>query len=182
MGGPLMPADRNFLRDLLISAIWFKVSWLLCVYHSNVAAILVIPITIMIHTWIIPLTQKQWLYALSVTALGIGFDTFLAFMGIVIFPGNDILPPLWLTTIWFVFGTLIPVALTLVINRKFLFIILSGIGGVLSYTLGSSISPVNLNPNFYLAMIMLWISWMAAGYLLHQLYNMMLHNRKKSYA
>ena len=178
----LVSGNRNFIRDLLINAIWFKVSWLLCVYHSNVAAIFIIPATIVIHIWVIPLTQKQWMYAFSVTLLGVVFDTLLSAMSIVIFPANGILPPLWLTTIWFVFGTLIPVALAPVINRKFLFIFLSGIGGVLSYTFGSSISPVNLNPNFYLALMMLWISWMAAGYLLHQLYIMMLHNTEKSYA
>ena len=177
-----IPSDKSYIRDLLINAIWFKIAWLLCVYQSNAAAIFVIPATVIIHIWIIPLTQKQWRYAFLVTLLGVIFDLLLSAMGIVIFPGNAILPPLWLTTIWFVFGTLIPVALAPVIHRRILFVFLSGIGGMLSYTFGSSISPANLNPNFYLALVMLWICWMVMGYLLQRIYILMLHKTGKSYA
>ena len=174
--------DNNYIRDLLINAIWFKISWLLCVYQSNIAAIFIIPATIVIHIWVVPLTSRQWIFALLVTLLGIVFDSLLAAMEIVIFPGNAILPPLWLTTIWFVFGTLIPVTLAPVIRRAVLFVVLSGIGGVLSYTFGSSISAVDLNPDLILTLIKLLTCWMAVGYLLHQMYVMMLHNTGKSYA
>ena len=169
-----MPVDKKYLRDLLISAIWFKVSWLLCVYYSNAAAVLVIPVTTILHIWIIPLSQRQWIYAISVMLAGIVFDCLLSVMGIVIFPGNGILPPLWLATIWYVFGTLIPVALAPVVIRNILFVLLSGIGGMISYTFGSSISAVSLSQNFYFSVVMLCLCWMGMGYLLHKMYLLML--------
>ena len=158
------------LRNVLINAIWFKLVWICCVQFGNQAALVALPLTALIHTTLIKLERRDWMFVLSAVAAGFLFDSVLASTGLVVFAYNGMFPPIWLVTIWFAFGTLVVVTLPYLARNKYLFTGLSAVMGMLSYWAGTSFSDAALGYSLATSLPMLALAWGVMGFLLHLLY------------
>ena len=169
------------LKQILINAIWFKICWLACVNYGNTAAIIALPLTILIHTYIISINIRQWGFVILVTILGLVFDTLFGITGLLIFPENATTPPFWLITVWFIFATLLLISLPRIISSKILFIPLAGIGGMFSYTAGSVLSGIELGHKLEIMLPIFLLGWMIAGFFLHTIYRQMFLKMENSH-
>ena len=168
------------VKQVVTNAVWFKVCWLGCIYFGNAAAMLIAPLTLFIHMKIVPMTAKQWLFVLIIVVVGILFDSLLGAVGLLVFPKNALLPPFWLITIWIAFATLLLISLPRIIIMRELFVVLTGVGGMLSYFAGGTISAVQFGQESAIVLPMLFCGWALMGVLLHQIYLQMFSKTEKS--
>lgn len=158
------------IKIILGNAVWFKLCWLACVLYGNTAAMVMLPLTLAIHVWAIPLTRLQWIFVLLVTVYGFFKDTALIGSGFMIIDDAPLLSPLWLTTIWLAFSTLIVVALNTIVTRRMLFVSLSGVAGMLSYFFGGQLSGAAFSSSQPITLAVLFCCWIVSGFILHTLY------------
>ena len=170
------------LRNLVINAIWFKVTWIACVQMGNTAALALLPLTVLLHIGFIRLDRIELLFVFYVVFAGFVFDILLAYFGLVVFPGGSLVPPLWLVTIWLAFGTLIVVSLPYLARNLKLFSLLSAAMGMTSYWAGTTLSDAGLGYAASVSLPLLALAWGVMGLLLHLIYINTAFTSNKHYA
>ena len=174
--------NKSNLKTIAINAIWFKVAWLGCVLYGNPAVIGILPLTLVIHNWWIPLTRRDWTFVVAVVLLGYVVDTFLSTSGILAFPAGGVTPPPWLMMLWGLFATLLLISLKSLVVHRILFVALCAVGGTLSYMAGVTLSPTEFGMAYSATLPVLAITWLLAGLVIHQIHRFIFPLTQHRYA
>ena len=139
--------------------LWFQIIWLVAVvYHQQAIALLIA--SLCVHFLLTPTRYSDLLNLLAVTALGSCADTFLSFLGILIFPEPLFFIPLWLVLLWSHFALTLNHGMGWLLKLPFYAqILFAAVFGTLSYYAGAKIGTVSLHSNLLLSLFSLSVAW-----------------------
>lgn len=170
------------LGRILVNSTWFNIGWFTCLYFGNTAAWVVLPLTLILHAYVIRLTPRQWGFIALLTPIGILVDTVFSLTGVLYFGAGIIIPPFWLVTMWILFASLLMVTLFPLIPRRMVFIPLCAIGGMMSYTAGVAISDSSFGVGHGIAMPLMAVAWAGIGVVIQVLHARLFVRPEQSYA
>ena len=160
-------------RNILINVLWFYLGWFLCVIYGNGMAIMVLAGSILVYRFVIPFTIKQWQFVLAVVLAGLVVDSFLIGSKVITFHHLGIFPPLWLATLWLLFGTALLVSLPMIVRKKWLFLCLCGLGGPGSYAGGVELGAAEFGYEWLISFTALAVVWVIVGCLIRAMHIIM---------
>ncbi len=133
----------------------FNISWLAIISSESVViAPLVVLVHVTIHQLWIGRGQRELVFIAGCFGFGLLLDQALFAMGVFTLDGQASLAPLWLTCLWPVLATTFDHAFASLQRQLTIAGILGGIGGVMSYYAGTSMSAVDFaDPVYGLAII-----------------------------
>lgn len=169
---PLKLSDRQYL---LVNALMFQIGWLLCVLFGSVVAIVVTALTVAVHMQWVRDRKRESNFLLI--CLGIGFITDLLLIQAGVLVTGSLVPPLWLTCLWVLFGTTVGYALRVFHGRLWLCIAAGGLSAPLSYYGGARLADVGLASPTWLALLIIGAAWALVFPLLMHFYSV---NRLKA--
>ena len=177
----ILKPNRDLAR-ILVNSTWFNIGWFACLYFGDTAAWVVLPLTLILHAYVIPLTPRQWGFVALLTPIGILVDTVFSLTGVLEFGAGIIVPPFWLVTMWILFATLLMVTLFPLIPRRLVFIPLCALGGMFSYTAGVAISDSSFGLPHSIAMPLMAAAWAVIGIIIRALHARLFPHTEQSYA
>ncbi|MDJ0879594.1 MAG: DUF2878 family protein [Halieaceae bacterium] len=148
-----MPDDT--LLQKAGNGLLFNLSWLAIVTSQS---LLIAPLVVVVHLTIHQLWIGRGLRELQFIAgcslFGLLLDNLLFAVGVFTLDGRAALAPLWLTCLWPVLATTFDHAFASLQRQLTLAGILGGIGGIMSYYAGTSMSAIGFaDPAYGLAII-----------------------------
>ncbi len=143
-----MPEDT--LVQKVGNGLLFNISWLAIVTsHSALIAPLVVVVHLTIHQLWIGRGLRELQFVTGCTLFGLLLDQLLFALGIFTLDGQTALAPVWLTCLWPVLATTFDHAFVSLQRQLTLASILGGIGGIMSYYAGTSMSAVGFADPVY---------------------------------
>jgi hypothetical protein len=150
----------------LANLLAFQAGWLACVlgagYGHPAAGPLAVTVVLGMHVWLLPCRRTFGLFLIVVGLLGTGIDTGLGLLGLLSFPGS-VLPvwlcPPWLTFLWMLFASTLPMSLNWLTARPWLAAVFGAVGGPASYYAGAAFGALRLADNPLIGLATLAVVW-----------------------
>ncbi|MEM7564120.1 MAG: DUF2878 domain-containing protein [Pseudomonadota bacterium] len=161
---------RKQLLPIVLNALWFQIGWVTCVLFGTGLALVYVLLTLALYGLISPFSVKEWKLMIGIMLIGLITDVTMSLIGILDFPYESHLPPLWLITIWFAFATTIHRSLASIVKNRSLMITFSSIGGALSYFAGVRLSDVSFGFSNTASILGLALVWAVVGFVIHAAY------------
>jgi hypothetical protein len=99
-----MPSDVG-------NAIFFQIVWFICVVTTDVMALVAVTVLLIIHSRFMIRDNREWLFILGFTSVGILIDSFLQSVGVIQFSkaievsDSVSIIPVWMMCLWVAFST-----------------------------------------------------------------------------
>lgn len=152
--GPVSLGER---QHLILNAAVFQLAWLACVLGGSWVALLTVSAVVALHLFLVQNPARELRFLLLVAAIGFVCDLALIRAGILAPAGAW--PPVWLTSLWVLFGTTVGYALRLFHGRLLWCIIGGGLSAPLSYYGGARMANVELMQPVWLALVLIGLVW-----------------------
>jgi len=164
IGDPML--SRSLLRPalserqyLIANAAVFQVAWLLCVLGGSLIAALVTVLVIANHLRFVSRKRNEVIFLSQTLAIGLLCDMALVNTG-VLATGN-LLPPVWLSCLWLLFGSTVGYALRMFHGRLIFCIVGGAFLAPLSYFGGARLADVPLLEPLWLSLLIIGLVWAA---------------------
>lgn len=155
-------------QHIVLNAAVFQLAWLACVIGGSLVAIAVTLAVVALHLKTVPARKREFMFLTRCAVIGFICDLALIQAGVMNSGGN--LPPLWLTSLWVLFGTTVGYALRFFHGRLVLGIIGGGVFAPLSYFGGARLADVSLLEPVWAALLIIGLLWAVIFPLLIHLY------------
>lgn len=159
------PGDRRYV---LVNALCFQLTWLLCVLGGSWVAAIVTSIVVALHLQIVGDTRREALFLVQCAVIGFICDLLLV-QGGVLLTGTG-LPPVWLTCLWILFGTTVGYPMRVFHGRIWLSIAGGALFAPLSYFGGARLAGVPLMQPEWFSILIIGLLWALIFPLLIHLY------------
>lgn len=152
--GPVSLGER---QHLILNAAVFQIAWLFCVLGGSWVAVLTVTAVVALHLFLVQDRLRELRFLLLAAAIGFVCDLALIRAGILT-PASA-WPPIWLTSLWVLFGTTVGYALRLFHGRLLWCIAGGGLSAPLSYYGGARLANVELMDPVWLALGLIGLMW-----------------------
>ncbi|MFC3681542.1 DUF2878 domain-containing protein [Bacterioplanoides pacificum] len=153
----------------VINALLFQACWLACVIGGDPWAFAALLLLLVVHAgWLLTRQEfsRELVIVLPVISAGIAFDTLLLHVGWLSFADhNSAVIPFWLMVLWLAFACTLRHSLAGLIRRRWLALLLGGLGAPWSYYLGDKLGAVNATTEGLIAIGLFWgalLLWVCA--------------------
>lgn len=156
----------NRYVHMFLMAIAFDLYWTLVVLFRERGLFLWLTLAILACLMLVPVHR---LYALLLAAAGSGLDALWAWIGLIHFNGNGLLP-LWMVALWLMFATVWTKLLSVTTFSRWLLTLLATFSAPVAYLLGKHLGAITfLEPP---PIVLLWMAWGWLGLMLFFLFLM----------
>lgn len=159
-----MPAPLH----VILNALGFQAAWWILIISVDrgleAPAIALCLVLAALHLYVNPRPGLELRLAAASCGLGIVLDTLLQATGVITFRGwaLGLLSPLWLWTLWALFGLTLNASMAFLLSRHWgLSVLLGGIFGPLSYLAGGKLGAASFSPSAQ-NLAALAVAWMVA--------------------
>lgn len=158
-------SDRQYL---VINALAFQGTWLMCVLGGSVVAAMVTVMMLIVHLHQVHDVKRESIFILQATVIGFLCDLALVSGGVIVTGG--ICPPLWLTCLWTLFATTVGYPMRFFFGRLWLSMITGAVFAPMSYFAGAHLAGVGLMSPDWMALLIISLIWALVFPLLIHLY------------
>ena len=144
-------------QHTILNAVAFQLGWWACVLGGSWLAMAEMPAVVAVHLNAVPDKRTEFLFLMQCTALGFICDMALISAGVL--ETGYFLPPLWLTSLWILFGTTVGYALRFFHDRLALCIAGGAVFAPTSYFGGARLADVTLLEPIWLALLIISLMW-----------------------
>jgi len=132
------------MNYLLFNGLLFNLSWFAIVYtHSDYLAVGIAAAHILVHFSVMGYGLPEFRLVSYITFFGVLFDQAMFASGVFSTANGNPFAPLWLSCLWPILGTTLMHAFRGLQHNLLLAMILGGVGGAASYTLGARLSDID---------------------------------------
>lgn len=163
--GRVRLSDR---QHIVFNAAVFQLAWLACVLGGSGIAAAVTIAVVANHLHAVADTRREAIFLAMCVAAGVVCDLALIQLGVM--NTGNMLPPLWLTCLWVLFGTTAGYALRFFHGRLALCVAGGAIFAPLSYFGGARLADVALLQPVWAALLIISLTWAVIFPLLIHLY------------
>jgi len=163
--GRVRLSDR---QHIVFNAAVFQLAWLACVLGGSWIAATVTVAVVALHLHTVADSRREAIFLAMCAAVGFVCDMALIQFGVM--NTGNMLPPLWLTCLWVLFGTTAGYALRFFHGRLALCVAGGAIFAPLSYFGGARLADVALLQPMWAALLIISLSWAVVFPLLMHLY------------
>jgi hypothetical protein len=156
------------MKRKVVNFALFQAGWFTCVLGATAGhewlGPLVVLVMLALHLILIERSWAELAFLLVVGLIGTILDSLQVWLGVVRFSGTpalNIACPLWITALWFAFGTTLNVSLGWLHRRYVLAAILGGLAGPLTYVGASRLGALTV-PNSGFAVITVGVEYALA--------------------
>lgn len=143
----------------VLNAVLFQVGWFVCVLGGNSVSVLAVIVMLLCHWLFVSKNSGEWKSILFVAVLGVLIDSLLFSLSVLVFPQHDLLPPIWLMSLWIIFATTLNHAFKWLQSHLMLAVWVGGIFGPLSYLAGVKLTDVDFGISSVYALLILSVIW-----------------------
>jgi hypothetical protein len=155
---PLLPRPALSQRQyLIVNGVLFQLAWLGCVLGGSLLAVPVTALVIVNHLRFVADSRGEVIFLIQVLIIGFLCDMALVNAGVL--ATGQLLPPLWLTCLWLLFGSTVGYALQLFHGRLLLCIAGGAVFAPLSYYGGARLAAVPLLEPIWLSLLIIGLIW-----------------------
>ncbi len=150
------------MKRFILNVIGFNAGWLSCVLAPVWVGVLVVAVVVAVNLRLDPHWRRTARRVAIVAGLGAILDTGLLLVGILGYPGDGIVPPLfvpWIIALWVNFSMTLPVSFRWLARRPILSAVLGAFGGSTTYYAGARLGDLSLGEPLWLAMLVLAVEW-----------------------
>jgi hypothetical protein len=129
----------------------FQVAWFACVLGAAndvaLAGALTVAVAVAVHLMLARRWRPEALLVLTVTAIGLCWDSALVSLGLMSYPTGNFAPglaPHWILAMWALFATTLNLSMGWIKGRPVLAMLLGAIGGPLAYLAGHRLGGVEM--------------------------------------
>tara|TARA_R100001039_G_C1852178_1_gene112920 strand:- start:232 stop:777 length:546 start_codon:yes stop_codon:yes gene_type:complete len=155
-------------QHIVLNAAVFQLAWLACVLGGSWVAVAVTAAVVTLHLNAVTDTRREALFLVQCAIAGFVCD--LALIQIGVMDTGYPLPPVWLTSLWVLFGTTVGYALRFFHGRLALCVGGGLFFAPLSYYGGARLANVNLFEPVWAALLIIGLVWAVIFPLLIHLY------------
>lgn len=143
----------------------FKIGWVACVMFAAAGsaelAALSVAAVAAIHLMTVPSPGKEALLLAAAAAIGLLWESFLVWTGLLVYPGYEsatFLAPYWIVAMWVLFATTINHGLSWTKRNFWVAALAGGLGGPLAFFGGMNLGAVTFS-NTPVALAVIGLGW-----------------------
>lgn len=143
----------------------FKLGWVACIFAAAALlpefAVLAVATVVLIHLARAPVPVKEAVFLLSAAGLGLAWETFVLFTGLIEYPGavaGNVLAPYWIVAMWVLFATTINNGFKWVKRHWALASVFGLIGGPMAFYAGTAAGAASFS-NTFIALAVIGAGW-----------------------
>ena len=140
------------------NAVWFQTTWF-CLVLGRETLLPLSGALLLLHLVLVRDAWTELLRLSSIAAIGVSADALLSYSGIFHFQG-DVLVPLWLICLWFVFATTLTRSLAWLGRHLALTAVVGAIALPLNYWAGMRLGAVEFPQSLTLTLATMSVLWM----------------------
>ena len=143
----------------------FKLGWVACILAAAALlpefAVLAVAIVVLIHLARAPVPVKEAVFLLSAAGLGLAWESFVMFTGLIEYPGastGSFLAPYWIVAMWVLFATTINFGFKWIKRHWALASLFGLIGGPIAFYAGTAAGAASFS-NTPIALAVIGAGW-----------------------
>lgn len=162
----------------LVYAITFQIGWFVCIMAGNIASLFYAALFLTAHLWFVTrqkasfsshkeILNKELTWILLIVAFGFAIETISFYQGFLYFETHEnfyeknLLPPIWLVSLWLMFAIALRTCLAFIFQRPVISYLLSVIFVPINYYAGANLNPtVSLNQPYFLSLALITLLWL----------------------
>ncbi len=147
---------RGLVEKTWFNAIWFQITWLVCVLGRDAFTPLVVAL-IALHFTLVASPRQEAAELAPIVALGVVVDSLLSALGVFDFGAQ--LVPIWLCLLWVAFATTLTRAFAFLGKRYWLAALVGGVAVPFNYGAGAGFGAVSLPLDTTTTALVLMVVW-----------------------
>jgi hypothetical protein len=141
-----------------VNLVLFELGWFACVLLDQWMVALVSAVLLLVHFLVVG-QPREWLFVFGVAVLGVSADSLLMNAGVLNFPEEGLLVPVWLCCLWLLFATTLSHGLSWLRNHLGLAAALGAVFGPMSYLLGAQMNSASIGEPIAISLAMMAVFW-----------------------
>ncbi|MCW8194249.1 DUF2878 domain-containing protein [Proteobacteria bacterium 005FR1] len=155
-------ANKAFLHGSVrkaVNLVLFQAGWFTCVLLEQSVVVVVTASLLLVHHLVVVSQPREWLLVVGIAALGIGVDSIFMNAGVLNFPREGLLVPLWLCCLWLLFATTLSHGLGWLRHQLGLAAGLGAVFGPMSYLVGAQMNSASIAEPIAVSLALMAIVW-----------------------